>query len=654
MTQNTRQASISNLQSPISNYYLPLLISLAAILRLYQIDLIDFRFDEASTAQWAIEIARGNLQLIAPFSGSVANHPPVMLYALALPYLLTYNVLVVAAWRVLLDVAAIPLIFLACQRHLNLRVALVACLLFAVAPWAVQLARNLRPVALPLTTALMLWGLLEAVHPREGKTNDWGWPMASLGFALSAGNHLAAMYLAPVFVIALGVALFTRQLRINRITLLALLPVLVLASSYLWYDANNGWRNISGYLRMSGETATLNDEAVRFALWGSGGAHLSDFTGSAFALWQAQVPAVFDWIDTIQIGLLVIGLVVCAIKLAHTRRAVFLLLLLWLVLPVVLQLRHTRPLQMHYFTMLYPASFVLMALAANELSRFRISGFKVKWLMSVLLVVVVGWQVYTAFRFYDFIERNDTSAGGYGLPVRNSLLVASARATDKIVVTPGGDPYVNEWATVFDVLLVGQPHRFTNANEGLILREQPAQYIFVPGTNEAYEQLLRYAQVTLTRTVTVRAGSNQNYVIVETQGVNLAQVQSAPAQPWQSGTQLLGYAMQQTDQLNVQTFVKVWRSTPAGTDYHWYHHLYAGDARIGQADVGGVDATNWREGDILLHWVRLPLPANAANATNLRVRMGSYTYPQLQPVMLVDEAGNVVGDGVNLGVTSDE
>ncbi|NJM42085.1 MAG: hypothetical protein HC853_15710 [Anaerolineae bacterium] len=562
-----------------------------------------------------------------------------------------------------------------CQRHLNLRVALVACLLFAVAPWAVQLARNLRPVALPATTALMLLGLLEAVHPRAsrkdlaglstaqqnpsrsnlpglaGATNDWGWPLASLGFALSAGNHLAAMYLAPVFVIALGLALFTRRLRINRITLLALLPVLILAGSYLWYDANNGWRNISGYLRMSGEPATVNDEALRFALWGSGGAHLSDFTGGAFLLWQAQAPLVFDWIDTLQIGLLLIGLVVCAIKLARTRRAVFFLLLLGFVLPVALQLRHARPLQMHYFTLLYPATFVLMALAASELSRFRVSGFKVKWLVSVLLVVVVGWQAFTTFRFYDFIERNDTSAGGYGLPVRNSLGVASVRAPDKIVVSTGGDPHVNEWATVFDVLLAGQPHRFTNANEGLILREQPAQYIFTPGTDEAYEQLMRYAQVTLTRTVPVRVGSRQNYVIVETQGVNLAQVQSAPAQPWQSGTQLLGYAVQQTDPLNLQTFVKVWRPAPAGADYHWYHHLYEGDVRIGQADVGGVDAANWREGDILLHWVRLPLPTDAAN---LSVRIGSYTYPQLQPVMLVDEAGDVVGDGVSLRVTSDE
>ncbi len=627
------------------------ILALAALLRLYQIDLIDLRFDEASTAQWAIEIAKGNWQLIAPFSGSVANHPPVMLYVLAVPYVFTNDVLVVATWRALLDVAAIPLIWLACKCHLNLRIAFIACLLFAVAPWAVQLARNIRPVALPLTTTLLFFGLLEAVHARAGKTNDWGWPMAGLGIALSAGNHLAAMYLAPVIVIALGLALFARRLRINRITLLALVPLLILAGSYLWYDANNGWRNVSGYLRMAGEPATLNDEAVRFALWGSGGTHLSDFMGGAFAQWQAQVPQIFNGLDTLQMGWLLLGLGACAIKLARTKQTVFLLLLVWFVLPVALQLRHARPLQMHYFTLLYPVSFVLMALAADEVLSFklRVAGFRVARLAWLVLVGVVGWQVFTTFRFYDFVGRYDTSAGGYGLPARFSLVVAREAATDKIVVTPGGDPLVNEMATVWDVLLAGQPHRFTNANEGLILREQPAQYIFTPGTDEAYARLLRYAQVTYTKTVPLRAGSSQSYIVVGTQGVNLAQVQSTTTQPWQNGAQVLGYQTQtQTQtQLSLETFVKVWRNAQAGADYHWYHHLYQANAKIGQADMGGVDAANWRKGDILLHWVNLPLPPNA---TGLSMRVGCYTYPQLQTVMLVDAAGNVVDDGVSLKI----
>jgi hypothetical protein len=107
--------------------------------------------------------------------------------------------------------------------------------------------------------------------------------------------------------------------------------------------------------------------------------------------------------------------------------------------------------------------------------------------------------------------------------------------------------------------------------------------------------------------------------------------------------------------LILETFVKVWRPAAAGADYHWYHHLYRGDTKMGQADMGGVDAANWREGDILLHWVTLPHPSALPSETQgLTVRVGSYTWPQLQPVMLVDAAGNVMDDGVSLELTSVE
>jgi len=55
-------------------------IALAAALRLYRLDLVDLRFDEATALRQAMQIAGGGWLPVAPFSGSVANHPPTYLY----------------------------------------------------------------------------------------------------------------------------------------------------------------------------------------------------------------------------------------------------------------------------------------------------------------------------------------------------------------------------------------------------------------------------------------------------------------------------------------------------------------------------------------------------------------------------------------------
>src|SRR5450759_2348858 len=153
---------------------------LAAVLRLQSLELIDLRYDEASAPQFALGIAQGPLLAVAPFSGSVANHPPVYFYALALPYLFTRNVMVVAVYRAMLDVAAIALLWWLCVRFFNRRVALVSTLLISVAPWAVQYSRKLSMLTLSIFLILLLFGLLEALKRR----NAWGWAIAGLGLAL--------------------------------------------------------------------------------------------------------------------------------------------------------------------------------------------------------------------------------------------------------------------------------------------------------------------------------------------------------------------------------------------------------------------------------------------------------------------------------------
>jgi hypothetical protein len=166
----------------------------------------------------------------------------------------------------------------------------------------------------------------------------------------------------------------------------------------------------------------------------------------------------------------------------------------------------------------------------------------------------------------------------------------------------------------------------------------------MPGTDRALEALLKNVEPgsVVSQTVPVRAGAPAYYRYVRTNGARLAELTAQPAQ-WAHGVGLLGYHATRGAPLEV--FLRVFREAEPGRNYHWFNHAYAGDERIAQADGGGIHPANWRAGDILLHWFELPVAPGTAPD---RIRIGSYLYPEVQPVMVVDGAGNPIGDGVDL------
>ncbi|MCS6846652.1 MAG: glycosyltransferase family 39 protein [Anaerolineae bacterium] len=653
-----------------------LVMALAAFLRLYRLDLIDVRFDEASAPQLALSIVRGNWLPVAPFSGSVANHPPVYLYLLALPYLFTRDFMAIAAYRALLDVAAIALCWWLCRRFFGVRVALVACLLFAVAPWAVHFARRTWLAPMPLFSTLLLFGLLEAIRRR----NPWGWAIAGWGLALSIGSHLAALYLIPVVLVALLVGRATLR---PAPCLVGALPLVALAGVYLGFDAGQHFNNVRSLLGAASGQAVISLDALRFTLWLSGGTHLSDLTGGAFPIWRAQTPAALAWIDALQMAWLVAGAGVLILQLMR-RPAIYpaatvAVLLAWLVLPVALQLRTSRPLQLHYFTAFYPTSFVVMALgldAAIHLTRPRTSPrdtndtadttnipdpstppLALTVAAALAVALIVGWQLFTTLRFTQFIQEYDTGAGGYGPPLRSALdatqlardAIRAGNARDVIVIAPGDDPSVNEPATVMDVLLADVPHRFADANAGLILREDGAQYIITPEARDALDRLMQHADAdAVVQMIPLRAGSDDAYIYVRVNRAQLGSLVEWPAQ-WENGVGMLGYRVAGDETLLLDYYLRVFREAAPGVDYHWFNHLYHGDLKFAALDGGGIHPSNWRAGDILLHHFAIPVPAGAP-ARPYVLHMGAYLYPQLQNVMLLDAEGRPISDHVALTI----
>jgi 4-amino-4-deoxy-L-arabinose transferase-like glycosyltransferase len=633
-----------------------IVLVLGAGLRLFELDLLDVRFDEASGLQNARLVAQGIWLRVAPFSGSVAAHPPVYAYTLALPYILTRDFLWVAAFRVMLDVAAVAMTGWIGRRYFDARVGLLAALLFAVGPWVIQFARKTWLAPLPLFHALLLFGLLEALRRREPR----GWAIAGLGLALSLGTHLASVYLIPVVIVALLLARDTLRWRPCAI---GLAPLLLLAAVYLSHDAGVDFRNVRALI------GTVGSEPANAAVSGSmglsatlalqliSGANLGALTGPEFARWQALSPLIFSFTDVLA-QIVVLSSVIAAVVLlrgAHTTaRQAILMLLAFCLLPIVLQLGSLRALQLHYFLPVIPAAFVLIA--AGALALYDAAGMRsVQRSLLACAAALVAGQIGITLEFVRFIERYDTGTGGYGEPIRTVLragaparaAIQAGQAQDVVVLTPAGDAAVDEQTAVLDVALADVPRRFVRADDGLLLRGEPVHYVLSYGAMPALRRLEAYGTLDV-QPFPGRAGSDRGSAYALLPKAILPAMQKAEGR-WANGARLLGYQiddMPAHDALDVTLWFSI-EAIPV-LNQHWFVRAFdSAGTQLGARDIGGVHPAAWRVGDVMALYVRVPMP-DSTKARRLRV--GAYAYPEVKQTLLLDAAGNPYADVLSLEI----
>jgi hypothetical protein len=625
------------------NWMIPaLLVLIGAALRMHRLDLIDFRFDQAYPLWYAQDIAGGRLWGMQPH-GSVGAHPAAYLYVMALPYLFTKNFFSIVVYRVFFDVLTVAMVYAIGRRYFNVRVGAVAALLYAVAPWPIQFARNLWPVCQPLDSALLMIGLLEIAVRR----NPRGWLYAGLGLSLTAGTHLGGIYLFPVVLLAAWIG--RRSLDWKHLTL-GLLPGVFLAAAYLIQDAGAGFGNLQAYLGAVGGGAAWRPEVFERIGWLSGGARLGVLTGQSFDVWSAAPWSFGLWIDDAQQIALAAA---CAFAVwaawrerRSTRGAAILLLLAWLVVPAVIQLRSSRPVEVQYLTSLLPAPMLLAALAFDRAARI---GSVARVVVFAAVALLGSWQTATTLRFHDVVDRFDT-AGGYGQPVRSALAarahVIRANVGSEAVVAVKGFPTPwNEPAVILRAVLADVPHRFFNSeSDGLIRTGARTQYVVAPGA-EPLLDVLR-AEGARESSTPSRVGSGGRFTVAEIDGAFDA-LPAAPQARWESGLLLRGaQVVREKTVVRVAIDFEVTALPPESADYHWYFQAFVGDEKRAGVDIAGVHPSSWRVGDVLRLRATIPLDQPLPPGP-YRVRFGAYTYPDVQPVS-VQQPDKQPDSGVDL------
>jgi len=127
----------------------------------------------------------------------------------------------------LAGIALVGAVFLLGRETLGARAGLVAAVLLAVAPWAVQVSRlAFRAGLLPLTTTLGLWLFLRAV--RRGR----GFFLAGLVLGLGLHTYLAARVFLPLLLAGLIVIERRRLLAASTGCLRQRVPIVTLLAGF--------------------------------------------------------------------------------------------------------------------------------------------------------------------------------------------------------------------------------------------------------------------------------------------------------------------------------------------------------------------------------------------------------------------------------------
>lgn len=649
------------------------IIVLATLLRCAQPALVEFKRDEATVARLGQAIAYEDyLPAVGVDSSQGIDNLPFTLYLMALPLRLWSDPLAAVIFTCLLNTLAVGGCYLLGRACLDKKAALIATYLFAVGPWAVLYARKIWCRTLPLFSIALMLSLFATFV----KGKRWALVGVFVSLAVLVGLQLEGIAFIPI--VGLAMVLYRDKLEWKPL-LLGVGLCALLCAPYIIHDALNGWKNTQGLLNYSSGSGTFSWDALKFALMITGSAGIEGQVGSYHTVFKNSGLDLW-WLNSLGMAMtaaaLLYGLGRAIWSKTQKQRRTFTLLMLWFAVPVLLQLRPSSATQFHYFVTHYPVQYLLVAAmlveGLNLLPRvvLKIEKLKFNVASSALILALLiwgGWQTSVTLNLRRYMVEHPTS-GGYGIPLRYTRDVAHqakelAGEAEIIVVGKSTEPYSTETPTVFDALLFGHPHRFTDGRAALPV-PQGERVVYIIGPLQDEPPALW--QATLARMETLEAfetgprvqlPDGWHYRIYLHQAENRASV-IAGMTPLAEGIAFANKAVfaayKAPESLAAGESIEVWLAwwlqgpPPSGIDYHFTVQLLDAEGRPqAQDDHAAFPSDNWRAGDLVLSRFNIVVPPGLSTGT-YTLRAGMYSYPDINSIPVIDPGGNPIDDGLVL------
>ncbi len=631
----------------------------AAYLRLWGLEHSPAGGDQATLLNIALRwVTQQKFPLAANKSSVGLMNPPLLEYLLALPLFVRRDMVWVARFVALLNLASVALTYSILRVTLGLRTALLATLLYAVNPWAVYYSRLIwNPTPIPLFSTLLLGSLLAFSTGRQKR----GWRLALIFLWLAAAIqlHLASLALIPA--VALLFWFFRRHLRLKPLLLGALLFVLTF-TPFIVYEWQTGFSDLADFRQATGGTVETNLASFAIGLTLAGEEGIWHTLGAAWAQWRAAA-AWGEWLVAAVPWLLLTGLLVAGGRLLRRRAefrarclqpataALVVVVTLWSV-PLLFYVRHSAYLQTYYFLYLYPLTFILLALPADAalaplaaLSAGRRRWLRpLAWLPALLIVALAGRQFYVGQAGLRLLAEN--SSGERQLWHVQQVIDTLAElgkhhpACDLLIASDG---YHAESSILGQVgeFLAPRPVRYVQLGGGAIVPRTCGLYVVA--SDDAAARAWYEKHTTPRPELTIPLAQRAWYVYELTPPARETLAEALSATPvlgrWENGVQLVDYALsgdpRPGETLRLALTWQVY-DTPPKKRYHVFNHLLAGDGTLAaQADGPGVFSRYWQAGEFFVTWFDIAVPADAPPGP-YRLLVGLYDWPSLERPLLDD------------------
>jgi hypothetical protein len=605
------------------------LVGVAAALRLYRLDLAEFKLDEATHYQLASSLMSGSWSSVGSTSSFGVVKPPLFVYALWLPMQLSRDPRVLSGFLGVLGALAVGGFYLILRRLLSRRAAFAGALLFSVNTQAILHARKLFTADLipPLCT-LLLGAAVAFLTCNSEKLVRYA---ALTAFALSL---LLLVTFSPVLLLpAVSVAFLLRRrlLKAHDVGWAAAAFAFPLAP-YVISVLRQGVPSLAG-----GDAGSGIRPPVMSWIWNL-------LFGSP---WPAadRVVAVAAALVVALLAVMGVVWIARAVRRAESR-AVALFIASWVVLAVLAVAVIPVRVEMHYLVVLYPVLFVFPAVGVEVLNQ---KSERLGLLVVMAVIAVAVWQTEV---WVSMLKDVEVGVASYGTPVGNwwkaaerARELASVHEADEVLLLlPGDDPW-DEKAHILDVLLSDTPHRVVDGLATVVFPSHTAVLLVASEAVAAKEPVEACTVLLGEPLVASPFGGTYEYRLWLPGELDvtacLAQLQPVAAK-WDTGVDLLGYTVERSPEAAMALQVKVlWKTEqgPMNADIHWFNHLLDRQGnKVAQHDHAGWPSARWAAGDRVLSQFRLDLAVDSGWGP-FTLAIGQYEYPTMItiPVTLAGE-----------------
>src|SRR3989338_3457731 len=367
---------------------------------------------------------------------------PIMYYILAILIYLFKSPIAPAVFVAILNSIAVLITYKFCKDYFNKRIGVIASFLYAVNPWSVYISHfHWNPNYLPVFSVLFFYFLFGFII----KKKNYCLILASLILGIMLNFHLTALFFIPIAILLILV--FRRKINIKT-TIYSILTFLIPFLPYIYFNLKNNISLLAPILygvssRAYSGLFTGFTESFGIPIMLATNYLGSYVYGSSNIFLNPIIKYLFFSLTIVLVILIFLSLFYLIIKLKNSKfdlknnLNIWILLIFLSLFPLLyfLRLKDVSP---HYFFLIYPLQFIMIALFLDFLI-IRYSKFRK--VINYAIIVIIIFQVINIFLLFNYVKQNgSTQMGEFSIPYKHKIEIlnyikqSSGENTTNIIV----------------------------------------------------------------------------------------------------------------------------------------------------------------------------------------------------------------------------